>query len=138
MPTDTAQILADAQAEQARHRGRDRILLAFREALSQGFEPQGAADWKFRGADVDKITSDAVYLQTRLSLLTDESSRATLLASEINVPTDHGPQPLTIAQAIVAYADFGTWSRAIIERHDQRMRSIDTATRVQDVDSVQW
>lgn len=117
---------------------RSELITAARNgALAVGYQPQDIA-WRFRGTDVDKITSDAVYLQTRLLLAADSESRSALLGSTINVPTDQGPQPLTVTQAIAAYSEFGSWSRAIIEQHEQRQRAIQTASSVEAVEAIVW
>ncbi len=130
--------LQTSPLQAARDQHRAEMSKQMADALAQGFQPQGVSTWKLRGSDVDKITSDAVYLQTRLLLAPDSDSRAALLGSTINVPTDQGPQPLTIAQAIAAYSEFGSWSRAIIERHEERQRAIQTAPNVEAVEAIAW
>jgi hypothetical protein len=115
-----------------------RVAMGYVAALQAGLQPQGITTWRFRGTDVDKITSDAVYLQTRLLLAADGEARTALLSSTINVPTDQGPQPLTVTQAIAAYSEFGSWSRAIIERHEERQRAIQTASTIEAVEAIVW
>lgn len=121
----------------------NRIAAGYAAAFAAGFDPNGIASiadvtWKLRGADIDKLSKDLGYQQSRIAAAADETARNTLLASNIAIPTTEGPKTLTVAQVVTLYLALGAWARAIEEQFTNKTWTISQATTDAEAIAIVW